>query len=157
MAESSTNLLFRDAMRQDIPTIIRLLADDELGKTREDGEGGENEAYQAAFDAIDRDPSNRLIVADLDGRVVGCMQVTTIPHMTFCGGTRLQIEGVRVDQDVRSQDIGGKMMRWAIDLGRESGCHLVQLTTNKTRKDAQRFYEKAGFTPSHIGYKRYLT
>ncbi|MGI9492784.1 MAG: GNAT family N-acetyltransferase [Geminicoccaceae bacterium] len=156
MADASTNLLFRDAEQQDVPAIIRLLANDDLGKTRESG-SGDDEAYQVAFDAISGDPGNRLIVADLGGRVVGCMQVTTIPHMTFCGGTRLQIEGVRVDQDVRSQDIGGKMMRWAIDLGRETGCHLVQLTTNKTRKEAQRFYEKSGFTPSHIGYKCYLS
>lgn len=157
MAETSTNLLLRDAVQEDIPAIIRLLADDELGKTRENDGGHEHLAYQVAFDAINRDPNNRLMVADIDGRVVGCMQITTIPHMTFCGGTRLQIEGVRVDQGFRSQDIGGEMMRWAIDLGRESGCHVVQLTTNKTREEAQRFYEKSGFTPSHIGYKCYLS
>jgi ribosomal protein S18 acetylase RimI-like enzyme len=156
LAESSATLILRDARREDIPAIVRLLADDDLGRTRESGVGVDDPTYQTAFDAIDRDPQNRLIVADLDRQVVGCMQVTAIPHMTFAGGTRLQIEGVRVDDGFRSRDIGGAMMRWAVNYGREIGCHVVQLTTNKTRADAQRFYEKAGFTPSHIGYKCYL-
>ncbi len=150
---NSADLSLRDARPSDLPAIIRLLADDELGKTREKESDQDHTAYRAAFDRIERDPQNRLIVADLDGRVVGCMQITTIPHLTFAGGTRLQIEGVRVDRQFRSKDIGGEMMRWAIDLGRKNGCHLVQLTTDKTRADARRFYEKAGFKPSHIGYK----
>lgn len=153
MVGSSRGLRMRDAERQDIPEVIRLLAHDDLGKARENDGGEDDTAYRTAFDEIERDPKNRLIVADLDGQVVGCMQITTIPHMTFRGGTRLQIEGVRVDHDFRSQDVGGEMMRWAIGLGREAGCHLIQLTTNKTRKEAQRFYEKVGFKPSHIGYK----
>lgn len=144
---------FREAVPEDVPAIIRLLADDDLGQTREGNEAEDLHAYQAAFEKIAEDPRNQLIVAELDGRVVGCMQVTAIPHMTFCGGTRLQIEGVRIDQDFRSQDIGGEMMRWAIGFGRDQGCHLVQLTTNRSRQSAQRFYERAGFKPSHIGYK----
>lgn len=153
MVKNSTTLCFRDAEQKDIVAIIHLLAHDELGKTRENDTGADDAAYQAAFNQISCDSRNRLIVAELDGRVVGCMQMTTIPHMTFRGGTRLQIEGVRVDHAFRSQDIGGEMMRWAISFGRANGCHLVQLTTNRTRIEAQCFYERSGFTPSHIGYK----
>jgi GNAT superfamily N-acetyltransferase len=153
MTETSGIQRLRDAVRNDIPAIIRLLADDELGRTREADDLADDAPYRAAFERIERDPQNRLIVADVDGRVVGCMQITTIPHLTFQGGTRLQIEGVRVDEHFRSKDIGGQMMRWAIDFGRQQNCHLAQLTTNRTRMDARRFYERAGFTPSHIGYK----
>lgn len=153
MDKNSSMLSFRDARQEDISAIVSLLAHDDLGKTRERDDGAHDAAYRSAFDAIDQDPRNRLIVADLDGRVVGCMQVTEIPHMTFCGGKRLQVEGVRIDHQFRSKDLGGQMMRWAIHFGRETRCHLVQLTTNKTREDAQRFYEKSGFIPSHIGYK----
>lgn len=153
MAKDCKLACFREARREDVPSIVRLLADDELGQTREGDEIIDHGAYQSAFEKIDRDQQNQLIVADFDGRVVGCMQITLIPHMTFRGGTRLQIEGVRIDQAFRSQNIGGDMMRWAIDFGRAHGCHLIQLTTNKKRKEAQRFYENAGFEPSHIGYK----
>lgn len=156
MVHRSEEVRFRDAMRTDVAAIIRLLADDALGKTRESYGDSQDTAYLDAFDAIDRAPGNRLIVADLNGEVVGCMQLTVIPHMTFRGGTRLQIEGVRIDPAFRARNIGKAMFEWAIALGRERGCHLVQLTTNKSRCDAQRFYEKLGFEPSHIGYKRYL-
>ena len=156
MIDQPQDVRFRDATRADVPAIVRLLADDELGMTRERCGETLDPAYLEAFDAIERDPNNRLIVADLDGRVVGCMQLTTIPHLTFQGGTRLQIEGVRVDPACRSQAIGSAMFRWAIELGRERGCHVVQLTTNKSRDQAQNFYQNLGFEPSHIGYKLYL-
>ena len=153
MAEAQTPITFREAGKEDLPAIIRLLADDALGQTRESLDPETLSAYSIAFDKIAEDPCNRIMVADLEGQVIGCMQVTEIPHLTFCGGTRLQIEGVRIDENFRSRDIGREMMRWAIEFGRTHDCHLVQLTTNRSRKDAQRFYEKAGFAPSHIGYK----
>jgi GNAT superfamily N-acetyltransferase len=147
---------FRDAERPDVAAIIQLLADDALGKSRESCGEAEDPAYLDAFAAIGRDPNNRLIVADLNGRVIGCMQVTLIQHMTFRGGVRLQIEGVRIDADFRGRQVGAAMFEWAMAFGRERGCHLVQLTTNKGRGDARRFYEKLGFEPSHVGYKCYL-
>lgn len=157
MPDDSDAVSFRDARRADVPSIIRLLADDALGRSREHDGDGQDPAYLEAFEIIDADPENRLIVADLDGRVVGCMQLTFIPHMTFRGGTRLQIEGVRVDPGLRARRIGTAMIRWAIELGRERKCHLAQLTTNQVRQDARRFYENLGFEPSHIGYKQDLT
>lgn len=156
MTDHPQDVRFRDAARADVPAIVRLLAADALGMTRERCGGALDPAYLEAFDAIDRDPNNRLVVADLDGRVVGCMQLTTIPHLTFQGGTRLQIEGVRVDPAFRSRNIGSAMFRWAIEQGRARGCHVVQLTTNKCRDQAQNFYRNLGFEPSHVGYKLYL-
>lgn len=156
MADSATILTIRDAEKEDVSAIIHLLAHDDLGKNRESEKTVDDAVYRQAFDEIDDDPKNRLIVADLDGDVIGCMQITVIPHMTFCGGKRLQIEGVRVHHAFRSKEIGRQMMDFAIDVARKAGCHLVQLTTDRVRKEAQRFYEKAGFMPSHIGYKYVL-
>ena len=147
---------FRDMRRDDLPAVIKLLAEDVLGQSREAAGEGIDPAYVLAFDAVARDPNNRLIVADLDGEAIACMQVTTIPHLTFKGGTRLQIEGVRVDKRYRGQKVGAAMIEWAIALADDTDCHLVQLTSNKDRGDALRFYEERGFQPSHIGFKRYL-
>ena len=97
-----------------------------------------------------------MIVADVDGEVAGCMQITAIPHLTFKGGTRMQIEGVRVKDTFRGRRIGAAMIAWAVEVAREKGCHLVQLTSNKSREDALRFYEVQGFEPSHVGFKLYL-
>lgn len=156
MKDQPATPIFRDAHRDEVPAIVSLLADDSLGRTREAWSDAVDPAYLLAFDAIDRDPANRLIVADVSGEVAGCMQLTVIPHLTFTGGTRLQIEGVRIKHGFRGQKIGAAMIEWAITLGREQGCHLVQLTSNKTRADAMRFYEDQGFEPTHIGYKLYL-
>lgn len=142
--------------RDDLPAVIRLLADDVLGQSREAAGEGMDPAYIEAFDAITLDPNNRLIVADQDGEVIACMQLTAIPHLTFKGGTRLQIEGVRVDQRYRGRKVGRTMIDWAIALADSTGCHLVQLTSNKDRGDALRFYEEQGFQPSHVGFKRCL-
>ncbi len=156
MGNLPATLAFRDAGRHDVPGIVRLLADDSLGKSREAFGDAVDSAYLGAFDRIDRDPNNRLIVADVDGEVVGCMQLTTIPHLTFKGGIRMQIEGVRVKEAFRGRRVGAAMMEWAVAAARREGCHLVQLTSNKTREDALRFYEDQGFEPSHVGYKLYL-
>lgn len=151
--------LFREARREEVPAIVALLADDALGRSREAFKTSApvDPAYLSAFDAIDHDPNNRLIVADLEGEVAGCMQLTTIPHLTFKGGRRLQIEGVRVGAAFRSRKVGALMIDWAIGVARAEGCHLVQLTCNRERADAQRFYEGRGFEPTHVGYKLYLT
>ena len=156
MGNLPTTLAFREACPASVPEIIELLADDTLGKGREAFGDAVDPAYLKAFEAIDRDPNNRLIVADVDGEVVGCMQLTIIPHLTFKGGIRMQIEGVRVKGAFRSRGVGAAMIEWAVALARKEGCHLVQLTSNKTREDALRFYKGQGFEPSHVGYKLYL-
>lgn len=149
---------FRDASRHDVAAIIALLSDDPLGQTREQASSHDvDPAYMKAFDAIERDANNRLIVVEQAGEVVGCMQLTVIPYLTFTGGTRLQIEGVRIKAGHRSQGIGAAMIEWAVAYGRAQHCHMVQLTSNRSREDALRFYQELGFEPSHIGFKRYLT
>jgi GNAT superfamily N-acetyltransferase len=146
-------MIFRDATRADLPTIVQMLAADQLGATRETVSEPLADAYVAAFERIEADANNRLIVADDDGRVVGCLQLTYIPGLSFSGGIRAEIEGVRVHQRVRGQGVGHKMIGFAIDEARRHGCRLVQLTTNNVRKDAQRFYQDLGFVASHVGMK----
>jgi GNAT superfamily N-acetyltransferase len=149
--------VLRRARRDDVPAIVRLLADDDLGRTREQTDGPVRDSYWTAFDAIDADPRQLLVVAEGDdGEVVGTLQLSFIPNMTFGGGTRAQIEGVRVDRSARGTGIGRRMVEWAIERAREQGCHLVQLTTNKARPDAHRFYEGLGFVASHEGMKLQL-
>lgn len=146
-------LRFRRARAADVPEIVRLLADDPLGAKRERYETPLPESYGRAFAAIDADPNNELIVAEQDARVVGVLQLTFIPYLTYQGGWRALIEGVRVDSQTRSQGLGRALFEWAIARARERGCHLVQLTTDKTRPDAKRFYGALGFVASHEGMK----
>ena len=143
----------RRAMRIDLPEIVRLLADDRLGSQREEYRNPLPQSYYDAFDEIDNDRHNELIVAEVNGEVIGTMQLTFIPSLSYQGGKRAQIEAVRIDRKHRSQGIGGQLFEWAIMRAREEGCRLVQLTTNNTRSDAQRFYERLGFTASHTGMK----
>ena len=149
-------LQFRKALRQDVPAIVRLLADDPLGAKRERFADPLPESYRLAFDAIDADPNNELVVACLDGQVVGVLQLTFIPYLTYQGGWRALIEAVRVDSKLRSKGVGKTLFQWAIERARERGCHLVQLTTDKGRADAKRFYEGLGFAASHEGMKLHL-
>jgi len=149
----SFSITIRRATRADLPAIVRLLADDPLGSQREAYRDPLPEAYYHAFAAIDADPRQELIVVEHDGAVIGTLQLTFIPGLSFQGGTRAQIEAVRVDRDVRSHGIGGRLFEWAIGRAREQGCRLVQLTTNASRADAQRFYERLGFVASHVGMK----
>lgn len=144
------DLLFRAATRADLPAIVSMLADDSLGATRE---SAGDSAYAAAFDQIDADPRNTLVVADRGGEVVGTMQLTYIPSLSHRGAERLQIEAVRVRADQRGRGLGREMIRWAVDQARERGCGLVQLTTDKRRVDAHRFYASLGFVASHEGMK----
>lgn len=146
----------REATRQDVPSIVALLGQDQLGHHRETPGEPLPDGYWKAFDAIDDDPNNLLVVAEDQGVVVGTLQLTFLPYLTFRGGWRGQIEAVRIAAERRGEGVGRQMMEWAIDQARRRGCHLVQLTTNRTRKDARRFYESLGFESSHDGMKLYL-
>ena len=148
--------IFRRAVRADLEDIVRLLADDPLGAKREEYVLPLPERYHTAFETIDRDPNQELVVVDFEGRVVGVLQLTYIPYITYRGGWRALIEGVRVDSSLRSSGIGRKLFAWAIERARDQGCHMVQLTSDKTRPDAIRFYESLGFVASHEGMKLLL-
>ncbi|MFI6781053.1 GNAT family N-acetyltransferase [Micromonospora sp. NPDC050276] len=146
-----TDVTYREAVRADLPAVIALLADDVLGKARDFTEV--DDAYEKAFADITADPRNQLIVAEQDGELVGCLQITYIPGLGRHGSERSLIESVRVRSDRRGQGLGRDLMTWAIDQARERGCALVQLTTDKTRADAHRFYLGLGFVASHEGMK----
>lgn len=146
-------LTFRQAVRDDLERIVQLLADDELGKTREDFSLPLPSCYEHAFEAISADRNNELIVAEQAGKVVGVLQLTFIPYLTLMGSSRALIEGVRVASEKRGCGIGRQMLRWAIVRARERQCRVVQLTTNKSRANAIRFYESLGFVASHEGMK----
>jgi len=149
----SFNVQFRLATGADLPAIVQMLAEDNLGAQRERLETPLPQAYIDAFEAINEDPNHELIVAEINGDVVGTLQLTFIPSISFVGRTRAQVESVRVAGSLRDQGIGAEMMKWAIERARQRGCHLMQLTSHKSRKDAHRFYERLGFTKSHIGMK----
>jgi ribosomal protein S18 acetylase RimI-like enzyme len=138
-----------------VPAIVRLLADDPLGRDREVASPEPPAAYWRAFDAVDRDGRNLLVVAELDGEVVGTLQLTFIPSLTRRGGERAQVEGVRVDARYRDRDrgLGRSLLGWAVQQARARGCRLVQLTSDKRRPDALRFYESLGFRATHEGLK----
>ena len=133
-----------------MPGIARMLADDGLGRGRE---SGDLSVYRDALARMQSQPGNVYLVAEIDGRVAGCLQYTLIHGLSRAGASRAQIEGVRVDADHRGQRIGEAMMQAAIDRARADGCALVQLTTDRRRGDAHRFYERLGFEASHVGMK----
>ncbi|NYE38931.1 GNAT superfamily N-acetyltransferase [Nocardioides cavernae] len=144
----------RRAVEEDVPALVALLTDDPLGAGRESGEMG---PYLRAFREIDDDPRHLLIaVRDGAGDVVGTMQLTLLPGLSRAGATRLQIEAVRVAADARGGGLGQALLDWAHDYGRARGASLAQLTTDRTRTDAHRFYERAGYAASHVGFKRPL-
>lgn len=146
-------LTFRRATRADLPAIVAMLADDVLGRAREVVSDPVDARYVAGFDAIEANPNDMLAVADQDGQVVGCLQITFLAGVSHCGGWRGHIEGVRVAADQRGGGIGRQMLQWAIGQCRAKGCMNVQLTTNAVRVDAQRFYVSLGFEPGHVGMK----
>jgi GNAT superfamily N-acetyltransferase len=154
--QSDQEVTFREATADDLPQIVRLLADDPLGATRETPGEEIPEAYFAAFAAIDKDPNNTVVIAEVAGRVAGTLQLTFIPGLTYTGGERAQIEGVRIAAEHRGAGLGQIMINWAIDRARARGCRVVQLTTDRQRPDAIRFYQKIGFRPSHMGMKYHL-
>ena len=146
-------VVFRLAKREDMPSIVCMLAEDDLGSQRERYEESLPDSYYAAFEKIDNDSNHELIVAEMDGEVVGTLHLIFIPSVSYQGGLRAQVESVRVDGKYRSQGIGSEMMKWVIELAKGRGAHLVQLTTHRSREDAHRFYEKLGFIGSHLGMK----
>ena len=143
-------VIFRDARRDEVPQIVALLASDPISASREEALG---DTYWAAFDDIAADPRSRLIVADVNGKVAGTLQLTLIPGLTRGGMLRGEIEGVHVAPGRQGQGLGRAMMTWAIEEARRAGCGLVQLTSDKRRTDAIRFYRSLGFEDSHEGLK----
>ncbi|MGY0060053.1 N-acetyltransferase family protein [Streptomyces sp. LZ34] len=141
----------RRATADDIPAIVAMLADDPLGARRESPD--DLAPYRAAFERIARDPGQHLVVAVRDGRTVGTLQLTVVPGLSRRGATRSIIEGVRIHADERGGGLGTQLIQWAIDASRREGCVLVQLTSDATRTDAHRFYERLGFEASHVGFK----
>lgn len=147
------DIAFRPATLADVPAIVAMLADDPLGTAREDITTPPAPAYLAAFKAIDADPNQFLAVMTLDGTVVGTLQLTFIAGLSRKGALRGQIEAVRVAASHRDDGLGRRLFEWAVAECRARGCRTVQLTTDKSRADAHRFYDRLGFEASHIGYK----
>lgn len=145
--------VFREARSGDVPAVVALLADDTLGAVRETGEEA---AYRAAFDRMQEEGANHLIVGERGGRIVATYQITFISGLSLRAARRAQVESVRVASDLRGAGIGALLMADAEARARAAGCRLIQLTSNAARSDARRFYERLGFTPSHIGFKREL-
>jgi ribosomal protein S18 acetylase RimI-like enzyme len=151
MAEISP-VTIRRAGRGDVLSIVRMLADDPLGSGRERVEEPLPESYFRAFEALDCDPNIQLVVVeDGEGAVVGCLQLCILPGLSSQGVSRGLIEDVRVASHCRSRGIGEQMVQWAVAQARSRGCKLVELLTHNTRVDAQRFYKRLGFVPSHVG------
>ena len=146
----------RRATRADIVAIVALLADDELGRRREVVGPVPDARYVAAFEAIDADPNQLLAVLEVDGAVVGTLQISYLPNMNRIGTLRGQIEAVHVDGRLRGQGLGHQMIEWAVAQCQARGCGMVQLTSNKSRTEAHRFYARLGFEASHEGFKRLL-
>jgi GNAT superfamily N-acetyltransferase len=147
--------VLRRAVRDDLPAVVALLAQDELN-TGGDGTDGGLEPYLRAFDAIDADPAHLLLVAEVDGDVVGTLQLSVVPSLPHRGAFRGQLEGVHVRADRRGAGLGAAMVGWAVAEARRRGCAQVQLTSQKRRTDAHRFYERLGFARSHDGFKLML-
>ncbi|MEU3372644.1 GNAT family N-acetyltransferase [Streptomyces sp. NPDC006711] len=149
-----TNLKIRPARTEDIPAIVAMLADDPLGAVRESPD--DLTPYRTAFDRLVDDPNQHVVVADRDGEVVGTLQLTVIPGLSRRGSTRSVIEGVRVHGAERGSGLGTQLIEWAVEESRRQGCQLVQLTSDASRADAHRFYERLGFEASHVGFKKPL-
>ncbi|WAL96596.1 GNAT family N-acetyltransferase [Streptomyces sp. Je 1-369] len=145
------DLEIRPAVAADLPAIVGMLADDPLGATRESPD--DLTPYVTAFERLAEDPNQHLVVAERKGRVVGTLQLTIVPGLSRKGATRSIIEGVRVHADERGSGLGTQFIEWAVAESRRQNCQLVQLTSDATRTDAHRFYERLGFEASHLGFK----
>jgi GNAT superfamily N-acetyltransferase len=150
------DLVFRDAVVEDVPAIVAMYADDVLGREREDPVDPLPDYYFDGFREITADPRQRLVVAELDGELVGTLQLSFLSHLVLRGGRRAQIEAVRVRADQRGAGVGEALLGWAIDESKRNRCRLIQLTTNVEREDARRFYERLGFSATHVGMKLVL-
>ncbi|MEU6754982.1 GNAT family N-acetyltransferase [Streptomyces sp. NPDC046685] len=151
---NTPELEIRPATEADLPAIVAMLADDPLGATRESTD--DLSPYLAALKRLTDDPHQHLVVAVRADRVVGTLQLTIVPGLSRKGATRSIIEGVRVHADERGSGLGSRFVEWAVNTSREENCTLVQLTSDVTRTDAHRFYERLGFTASHVGFKLHL-
>lgn len=149
-------LTIRRATIDDVPSMVTLMTDDELGKTREVDSIPLNPSYYAAFEKIDQNPHSELLVVEFQGKVIGTAQVDYLQYLSHQGAKRAQIENVRVDKSYRSQGVGEKLMAVIVDKAKQKGCYIVQLTTNKKRHRAHHFYERLGFVASHEGMKLQL-
>ncbi|MFJ4469847.1 GNAT family N-acetyltransferase [Streptomyces sp. NPDC089424] len=145
------DLEIRAAVTEDLPVIVGMLADDPLGAQRESPD--DLAPYRVALERLDADPNQHLVVAVRQDRVVGTLQLTIIPGLSRRGATRSIIEGVRIHSDERGSGLGTQLIEWAVEESRRLGCQLVQLTSDTSRVDAHRFYERLGFTASHVGFK----
>ncbi|WP_421759312.1 GNAT family N-acetyltransferase [Devosia sp.] len=148
-----TNLIFHDARQDDLGFIVRLIVEDNVVASMDEPDRPDHPRYLAAFNAINADPNQRLMIAELDGEAVGTLQLTFIPGINRLGETRCLVEAVHISPSHRSKGLGGQMMQWAIAEARARGCGLMQLTSNKSRLDAHRFYKRLGFAASHEGFK----
>ncbi|CAN7293430.1 GNAT family N-acetyltransferase [Mesorhizobium amorphae] len=146
-------IIIRRAEEADLPAIVAMLADDPLGRGREDTSEPLAKAYRDAFAAVDADPNQFLAVMTEGSRIIGTLQITYLAGLSLQGALRGQIEAVRIADDRRGERLGQRLLDWAVEECRRRGCRLVQLTTNKSRQDAHRFYDRLGFKASHIGYK----
>ncbi|WOX23288.1 GNAT family N-acetyltransferase [Streptomyces solicathayae] len=146
-----SDLEIRPALRTDIPAVVAMLADDPLGALRESPD--DLTPYETAFERLAGDPHQHVVVAVRSGAVVGTLQLTIIPGLSRRGATRSIIEGVRIHSAERGSGLGTELIEWAIDESRRQNCQLVQLTSDATRTDAHRFYERLGFEASHLGFK----
>jgi ribosomal protein S18 acetylase RimI-like enzyme len=147
-----SSVTIRRARRADVGIIVAMLADDPLGSARERLEQPLPASYFLAFEALERASNIQLVVAeDGDGAVIGCLQLCILPGLSSQGASRALIEDVRVATRCRSRGIGEQLMAWAIAEARSNGCKLVELFTHNSRVDAQRFYKRLGFAPSHVG------
>ena len=148
---------FKTAKKNDIPSIVRMLANDELGSKREDYKNPLPKKYYEAFQNIMQDKNQELVILKNDNNdIIGTLQLTFIPYLTYQGGLRAQIEAVRIHKNYRGQGFGKKIFQWAINRSRDKGAHMVQLTTDKQRPEAIKFYKTLGFNDSHIGMKLHL-
>ena len=149
-------LTFREAERDELEDLVALLANDALGRQRENPATPLDARYTGAFEHIAGDPNNTLVVVESEGRIAGMLQLTFIPYLTHRGSWRCLLEGVRVHEDFRGRGLGREMIEYAIGLARQRGCSIVQLTSDKQREGAIRFYESLGFVASHEGFKRWI-
>ncbi|MGD9485537.1 GNAT family N-acetyltransferase [Streptomyces sp. TRM70308] len=149
-----SDLVIRRATEDDLAAIVAMLADDPLGATRETPD--DLGPYRTAYAALAADPRQHLVVAERAGRAVGTLQLTVVPGLSRRGAERALVEAVRVHADERGSGLGSELVRWAVDEARRLGCTLVQLTSDASRTDAHRFYERLGFTASHVGFKQTL-
>jgi len=149
---------FRKATKEDIPQIVKMIADDELGELREDYKDPLPSTYYKAFDNIDNDHNQELIVIqDSDSSIIGTLQLSFIQYLTYKGGIRAQIEAVRIRKDKRGERLGETLFKWAIQRAKDRDAHLIQLTTDKKRPEALKFYEMLGFKASHEGMKLHFS